>query len=855
LGLRRESAQALVEALRQGLDAARSASPAETAELERVAREADAAARAAIREAETLATGAASAWASVAATEREAERSLGDRLGDVLAERGQVEEELARTAGGREGVAGTLFALRSRSERLAVRQESVQALRSEVDLDLDEARTAAARGGPSPDELESAAVEAEAAARTAASQRDSLAERARLARERLGALERALAEREGIPPAARALAEAGERLALSLLQVEPGYERAVAAALAWRASALVAADPVRALALLDRAREQGLGSLTVVVDRARRSGKRPLAGARPLAEVASGAEGLLDGDWLVEREQLLEAQGAVAITRDGFGYDPDRGELWFAGETAEAVLLELEARRSSLEAESAELERQADEAARAARVAAERADVAAAAFADVAHLKRARHADPDALARLGGLAWRLDEGLLAATRRAATLERAVEERGAAGSARAAELGERLRRLGADEAELRRTAAEAAARAAAADREAARFGPVLPAAEPVEADGAELARRADEAAQTAGVARERAREAARALAEAGPSRRGDPIALERTLAAATRLDGALAAALGGVDRFEAPLRARVDAGATRVSQLGAELQRLGAAEVEARRAAAEAGERAAAIDVELARLEAEREDAQRRVDEAGVEPAEGDDRDALAERLERCERRREQLGQVNPLAKEEYEEEKERLAELAGQREDLERSLDELVRLRDEAAAEVERRFADTFAGVERNFAEVAATLFPGGEGRLQLTEPAEDEEGAEPGVEVELRPAGKRVTRLSLLSGGEKALGAISFLFSLFLARPCPFYLLDEVEAALDDTNIGRFVELLRRYSDRAQFIVITHQKRTMEAADILYGVTMGGDGVSQIVSRRLPREAVAATA
>ncbi len=99
------------------------------------------------------------------------------------------------------------------------------------------------------------------------------------------------------------------------------------------------------------------------------------------------------------------------------------------------------------------------------------------------------------------------------------------------------------------------------------------------------------------------------------------------------------------------------------------------------------------------------------------------------------------------------------------------------------------------------------------------------------------------------MTRLSLLSGGEKALGAISFLFALFLARPCPFYLLDEVEAALDDTNIGRFVELLRRYSDRAQFIVITHQKRTMEAADILYGVTMGADGVSQIVSRRLPRE------
>ena len=203
------------------------------------------------------------------------------------------------------------------------------------------------------------------------------------------------------------------------------------------------------------------------------------------------------------------------------------------------------------------------------------------------------------------------------------------------------------------------------------------------------------------------------------------------------------------------------------------------------------------------------------------------------------------------GQVNPLAREEYEAEKEHLEELSRQRADLEASLAEIEKLRDDLAATVERRFAETFDAVAANFADVAATLFPGGEGRLRLVEP--EEEGGEPGVEVELRPAGKRVTRLSLLSGGEKALGAISFLFALFLARPCPFYLLDEVEAALDDTNITRFVELLRRYADRAQFVVITHQKRTMEAADVLYGVTMGADGVSQVVSRRLPASQSAA--
>jgi chromosome segregation protein len=283
----------------------------------------------------------------------------------------------------------------------------------------------------------------------------------------------------------------------------------------------------------------------------------------------------------------------------------------------------------------------------------------------------------------------------------------------------------------------------------------------------------------------------------------------------------------------------------------------------------RHALDEATERVNGVEVELARLDGEAGEARRRLDEAlaaateSSEPASeaelsaGDgtvDRDELAARVTRLESRREALGQVNPLAKEEYEAEKERLEELATQRADLEASLAELAALRDELTETVNRRFDETFAAVAANFEEVAATLFPGGEGRLRLVEPDdEDGAGAEPGVEVELRPAGKKITRLTLLSGGEKALGAISFLFALFLAKPCPFYLLDEVEAALDDANITRFVELLRRYADRAQFVVITHQKRTMEAADVLYGVTMGDDGVSQIVSRRLPREERAA--
>ena len=177
-----------------------------------------------------------------------------------------------------------------------------------------------------------------------------------------------------------------------------------------------------------------------------------------------------------------------------------------------------------------------------------------------------------------------------------------------------------------------------------------------------------------------------------------------------------------------------------------------------------------------------------------------------------------------------------------------QREDLERSLAELEQASRRADRDGRAALRGDLRGGRAALRRGRRDALPGRAAAACVT--TEGEEDEEPGIEIELQPAGKRVTRLSLLSGGEKALGAISFLFALFLARPCPFYLLDEVEAALDDANIGRFVELLRRFADRAQFIVVTHQKRTMEAADILYGVTMGADGVSQVVSKRLAARA-----
>ena len=287
-------------------------------------------------------------------------------------------------------------------------------------------------------------------------------------------------------------------------------------------------------------------------------------------------------------------------------------------------------------------------------------------------------------------------------------------------------------------------------------------------------------------------------------------------------------------------------------------------------------------------------------------EDGHEALEEEQVQALLARAERLERRRQQLGPVNPLAQEEYAQAVEHVEEMEGRREDLETALRELRGVIRDTDRQIQETFQATFQAAARNFEELVGDVFPGGRGRLRLvseeqalrpvlggqplpqarshSSPAhglvgagafdgdrEEELAAEAaadaeaddlrrdggeageeeleGVEIEITPAGKAMKRLSLLSGGEKSMTALAFLFAVFLARPCPFYILDEVEAALDDLNLDRFLALLRRFSDRAQFIVITHQKRTMEAADWLYGVSMGGDGVSKVLSRRLPAE------
>jgi chromosome segregation protein len=214
-----------------------------------------------------------------------------------------------------------------------------------------------------------------------------------------------------------------------------------------------------------------------------------------------------------------------------------------------------------------------------------------------------------------------------------------------------------------------------------------------------------------------------------------------------------------------------------------------------------------------------------------------------DRQLQERRAARAERDLATLGKVNPLALEEFAALEERHGFLATQLEDLKSTRRDLLTVVREVDARIHTVFAEAFADVAREFEQVFATLFPGGHGRLVLTEP---DDLLTTGVEVEARPPGKKVKRLSLLSGGERSLTAVAMLVAIFRARPSPFYVLDEVEAALDDVNLGRLLTLVEQLRSTSQLIIITHQKRTMEIADALYGVSMRGDGITGVISQRL---------
>lgn len=213
------------------------------------------------------------------------------------------------------------------------------------------------------------------------------------------------------------------------------------------------------------------------------------------------------------------------------------------------------------------------------------------------------------------------------------------------------------------------------------------------------------------------------------------------------------------------------------------------------------------------------------------------------RDQQEKRLSQAEKSLTLLGKINPLALEEYSSLEERLRYLAEQLEDLKKTKKDLLDIIKEVDDRVQQIFTEAYEDTAREFELVFARLFPGGDGKLILTNPSDI---LTSGVDVEARPPGKRVKRLSLLSGGERSLVAVALLIAIFKARPSPFYVMDEVEAALDDTNLGRLLGVFEELREKSQLIIITHQKRTMEIADALYGVTMRGDGVSEVISQRI---------
>jgi chromosome segregation ATPase len=365
------------------------------------------------------------------------------------------------------------------------------------------------------------------------------------------------------------------------------------------------------------------------------------------------------------------------------------------------------------------------------------------------------------------------------------------------------------------------------------------------------------------------------------------------ALRQRVAAGEALLDDVRGALAAVEGVGAAIRARVErterlvvGGKDDGDEIADEMRACSQQEFELQSEMKAASDALTKAEVDAAHLGDRRAEAERELgliaEKLGEEipPAEqalsDEERADIDRRLERLERRRAQIGPVNPLAEREYDEAREHVEALQAQREDTERAMRELESLIREIDEEIERAFEQTFEATATNFEEMVEHLFPGGRGRLRRVslrpvrdavpvavegedgEPAEpeveepEEERDEFGVEIEVTPQGKSTRKLSLLSGGEKSLVALAFVFAVFLARPCPFYILDEVEAALDDANIDRFLQLVRRFSDRAQFVIVTHQKRTMDAADVLYGVSMGGDGVTKVVSRKLPRETAA---
>jgi chromosome segregation protein len=645
----------------------------------------------------------------------------------------------------------------------------------------------------------------------------------------LAAVNQFLRSHQGAPGGARSLADE--------LTVAPGYELAVAAALDGRLGAALLESRPAAGELLDKAGRDGGRVLILrdINDSAGTPAASTVPGAVRLREYVSGdsraaaiARHLLRDVWCVDDLTAVPDDFAgVAVTAAGRVFSGWSGELRQAAKVGEERVLAERNRRDELIAAS-ERAVQAEHLARGQ---------VEAAGGKVAELDGAR-----------------EQAIIAHRSAVDSFDDAVEQQ---------------RRLGAA-IQRRRTAPDEGPGADRRTQIQAELG-----AERAQLDRAER-ERAQRESQITRLRAEITRD--EQLAPSITAIHGELQELIAAIAECkTAFDQALARDREAGETVAAELRSCAQEEAAIQTRLHAAGEALTTAEVRSQRSRDQEADAEQALRTLAGELELEPSPAQ--------EPLPEERREELRTRLERLARRREQLGPVNPLAQDEYAEAVAHVEELETQRNDLETALRELEGLIKDTDRQIRETFEQTFEAAASNFEELAARVFPGGSGRLRLVSETDgrapviggqklDEAEAEAeadarsevdeaeeiteeedllGVEIEITPAGKAMKRLTLLSGGEKSMTALAFLFAVFLAKPCPFYIMDEVEAALDDLNISRFLDLLDTYNDRAQFIVVTHQKRTMEAADSLYGVSMGGDGISKVISRRLPeREAVA---
>ncbi|HEU5006304.1 MAG TPA: chromosome segregation protein SMC [Jatrophihabitantaceae bacterium] len=814
-----------------------------------------------------------------------AARAAADRREGLAKLVGQVNAQRTRAAAGADEITRLSVAAAEARERGAEAEAELARVQSEIGA-LDE-------GEVGLDERHEGAVAAyeSVAARVrelTAAEREAERERATWAA-RAEALAVGLNRKDG----AGALLAAGERLSgvhgalAGLLTVQAGYEAAVAAALGASADAVAVTSWDEALAALQFLKAEDAGRAGLVVgERAAPRESRPraqLQGAVWASDVVTVAEPfgvavgeLLDGiviadDIATARRLVGAGEHERAVTRDG----DVLGRGWAAGGSSSAPSL-IEVQAAVDEAQ----QRAAEAADRHQQLHAQLSGASAEAEQRKAEVDTALAALNESDARLSAVAQQLAElgqAARSAEAEAARLEAArvkAEEARDRDLAGLSELEERLRLAqdepddsfaGGDPDTSERDAAQSALVATRQEEMEARLA-VRTGEERVRA----VSGRADQllrAAEVERAARQRQREAREArargaivaaavrdLAQEAVARIGQSVAaavrerdaaqqsrvvreqeLQQLRASTRKLGEELAQLTDAVHRDEI-VRAEQR---LRIEQLEARAVEEYGVEVEALFAEYGPDQPCPPSSIEVAEYEQARERG-----EQVIAPQPGPfHRQTQEKRAARAERDLALLGKVNPLALEEFAALEERHQFLSTQLEDLKATRRDLLTVVKEVDDRILEVFTTAYADVAREFEIVFAALFPGGEGRLVLTDP---DDMLLTGVDVEARPPGKKVKRLSLLSGGERSLVAVALLVAIFRARPSPFYIMDEIEAALDDTNLGRLLELISELRSSSQIILITHQKRTMEIADALYGVTMRGDGVTQVISQRL---------